>query len=492
MNKIKQTGIRISEYPYGPINDAHHKKRLELHHSFITWAPSYYGISTVNKNYQVTLASLRQDLLGYIGVNNSKPSWRNYITFWQGNWNDTDRTKSYVYSWSKNLQGDDDYIFNKHGLELVNKDGLEVPYDEVNNINRVFLLTDAPIPFEAEYTTVNGINSANYGKDPNPHNFKIVSKKYIDDRHNGIRKVQKAAITSDPKPNGSTLQIRPYTCFYQYSNLPAIDSNTNYYTINICSDATLEDGRSIKDTIKHNRLTFYIRLSNNPAYYEKDGKHEHNLKLLVDGKDEVLWSYKDELSEILRDARQKKVNGTIQNTFKGYIFIRCEAEYINDVFTVTCSSFWGRGKNSKRIVKIDFETIEGIEQINLKLSLHQNESFITQIQQQESTTPNNVKQYYIKLDANDDNAKNDFHEYTWNYYIITPPRRSTQYDTSTYEYDDIIFESGNTPIMWAMEDGYNLAPKLQPNKLYCFQFTKVFDNMLIGRIKYFVNMVKKS
>ena len=72
---------------------------------------------------------------------------------------------------------------------MVNKDGLEVSYDEVNNINRVFLLTDAPIPFEAEYTTVNGINSANYGKDPNPHNFKIVSKKYIDDRHNGIRKV---------------------------------------------------------------------------------------------------------------------------------------------------------------------------------------------------------------------------------------------------------------------------------------------------------------
>jgi hypothetical protein len=46
--------------------------------------------------------------------------------------------------------------------------------------------------------------------------------------------------------------------------------------------------------------------------------------------------------------------------------------------------------------------------------------------------------------------------------------------------------------MWAMEDGYNLAPKLEPNKIYCFEFIKVFDNLLIGRIKYFVNLVKKN
>jgi hypothetical protein len=97
----------------------------------------------------------------------------------------------------------------------------------------------------------------------------------------------------------------------------------------------------------------------------------------------------------------------------------------------------------------------------LKLSLHENESFITQIPQQQEQ---NVQQYYIKLDAND---LNDYHEYTWNYYIVTP-ERSGAYESSSYDYDDIIFETGKTPIMWAMEDGYNLAPRLEPNKLYCF------------------------
>ena len=46
--------------------------------------------------------------------------------------------------------------------------------------------------------------------------------------------------------------------------------------------------------------------------------------------------------------------------------------------------------------------------------------------------------------------------------------------------------------MWAMEDGHNIAPKLEPNKLYCLEFVKVFDEVIIGRIKYFVNLIKKS
>jgi hypothetical protein len=99
MNKLKQTGVRISQYPYAPVNRATYNNRLELDHSFITWAPAYFGTSTVNKNFQINLSTLREDMLGYIGVVNSKTSYRNYINLWQGDWNNPDRTKSYVYTW---------------------------------------------------------------------------------------------------------------------------------------------------------------------------------------------------------------------------------------------------------------------------------------------------------------------------------------------------------------------------------------------------------
>jgi hypothetical protein len=44
---------------------------------------------------------------------------------------------------------------------------------------------------ESTYTPVNPIDSANYGIDPNVKTAKIVTKKYIDDRHNGVRKIEK-------------------------------------------------------------------------------------------------------------------------------------------------------------------------------------------------------------------------------------------------------------------------------------------------------------
>ena len=469
MNKLKQTGVRISQYPLGPVNNSTHAKRLELAHSFITYAPAYFGTSTINKNFQIPLQTLRQDMMGTIGILNSKPAYRNYVKVWYGDWYNSDRVKSYIYQWPDSEKTNDDYVPNKHGIDITS--------DDNNNIDRVFFLTDAPIPLEATYTPVNPTASQNYGKDPNTKTSKFVTKKYIDDRHNGVRKIQKGDIANPtPIQNGSELKIRPYTCFYQYDNLPAKDTSDNTPTINICSTQVLEDGRTIKDVLKHNRLRFYIRLKNRPQYYYKldDGVKVHctNFKLLVNGKDEVKWSYDNELTQIFRENRIKAdSNGVQQNNSKSHIFIRCEAEYINGNFTVTCSNF--------------FEN-KGVKEINLKLSLHQNESFLTQIPQQNSPT---VQQYYIKLDASD---LDDYHEYTWHYYVITPDKKSNEFETTTYDFDDVIFQGGETPIMWAMEDGYNLAPKLEPNKIYCFEFIKVFDNLLIGRIKYFVNLVKKN
>lgn len=492
MNKLKQTGVRISQYPQGPINNSTHRKRLQLAHSFISWAPAYFGISTINKNYQVPLRAIRDDIKGFIGIDNTKAGYRDYLSFWHGDWFNLDKTKSYIYQWKQEEQAHDDYVYNKHGIDT--------QYDAEHDIDRIFFLNDAPWPCEATFSPVNIKGSSNYGIDPNYKTAKFVTKKYIDDRHAGVRQIQKAATTElIDKTFGSELQIRPYTCFYQYTNLPAKDTNDGIYTINITDtiDMSLEDNRSLKDIIKHNRLTFYIRLKNRPQYYyvldqNKNKIHTHNLKLLANGK-EVLWSYEDEFIEILRQARPKMDNGAVptqQNAFKTHIFIKCEAEYVKnesgeDVFTVTCSSFFGRGKNSKRIVQTHFDTAQGIHEINLKLALHENESFLTSIPQQQGSEP---EQYYIKLDAT---GLDDFHEYSWNYYVITPDM-SGSLETSNNIYDEVIFESGATPIMWAMEDGYNLAPKLEPNKLYCLQFVKVFDGIIIGRIKYFVNLIKKS
>lgn len=89
---------------------------------------------------------------------------------------------------------------------------------------------------------------------------------------------------------------------------------------------------------------------------------------MVNGEDKVLWSYENELTEILRDARPKFKNGSQLNEYKNYIFVRCEAEYINDKFTVTCSSFFGRGKNTKRVIETYFEN--GETEIDVNLSLH--------------------------------------------------------------------------------------------------------------------------
>lgn len=497
-NSLKNTGIRISEYPYGPTNNDSHKGKLILDHSFITWAPSHYGISTINKNYQIDINTLRKDFAGYIGVNNSKARYRNYVNLWYGDWFNKDITKSYVFQWTSAMCNHDDYIYNKHGLD--------VEFDKEHMIDRIFVLTDAPLPLQQTFEQVNPIDTKNHGVDPNPISSKLVTKKYIDDRHAGIRKVQITGQESVNKiKDGSTLQIRPYTCFYQYDNTPVQDLD-GIYTINITSTAVLQDGRTMFDVLRHNRLMFYIRLTNRPQYYytfDNNGNkiHTNNLKILVDGKDQVMWSYENELSQILRQSRPKMDDaGVQQNVNKNYIFIRCEAEYIRqtndqgeavDKFVVTCSNFFGRGKNNKRIVQANFDTSNNIYQIDLKLSMHQNESFLTQIPQQsipdgETTL---LSQYYIKLDASD---LDDYHEYTWNYYIITPAKASAFDNRDKKNYDDVIFETGATPIMWAMEQGYNIAPRLQPNKLYCFQFVKVFDKIIIGRIKYFVNLVKKS
>lgn len=461
------TGIKISQYPDGPLSNSEKENKLLLNHYFISYAPSHYGAKFINKNYKVSLLSLRKDFKGYIGINNTKGEYRNYIDVWSGYWRnnvldengniiDIEKTNSYIYEWPENLRNHPDYIFDKF-----NRNGNE-------KLDKIFILKSAPLPLEAEDERFSSKEEKNIGKDPSPISTKIVNKDYVDDRHNGFRKVGEIS---------NHLTIRPYTCYYQYSNIIEADEE-GIRTIDICDDVIMEDGKTLRDKIKHNRLVFYIRIANKDGYYKNsEGKHFNNLRFLVNGeKDVVRWSYENELSEILRETRiRRNASGEQINVSKDFIFIRFEAEYIDDKFTISATNFFGRGKHATRLTEMYPDELGNVEEIDL--SLHENEAFITQIP---------LANTQISITFNTSNL-NDHHEYTWNYYVITPDKPQN----GPY-YDEIVFDNTGTEIMWAMSENFVEAPRLEPNRLYCLEFIKAFDDVLIGRIKYYVNLVKKN
>lgn len=477
---FKSTGTKISQYPFAEINTGNHRNKIQHEHRFISYADTNYGVAGIRKNFQVSIGALRDDMLGYIGVQNAKGVWRDYITFWEGDWYNSTKTRSYVTAWQDTEFGHADYIPNKYGIDTT--------YDDNNNIHRIFLLNTAPWPLEATDSHFSSRAEKNYGADANPHNVKFVSKNYVDDRHNGIRKIDVQDYNSGDsgcpyKGNPSHLSIRPYTCFYQYTNKPQKDSNGCYY-IDIYDDCVLEDGSTFYDKVKFNRLTFYLRLKNFADFYENKGVHCNNLKLLVKGKNNVVkWSYEDEWTEILREHRLKIVNGVTQNTEKEYIFLKCEAEYINGVFTITCSSFFGRKKAIKRMVEIPI-TENGM--VNIDLSLHENECFVSQVPLDDLNNNSNPivrDQTIINFDVS---KLDDYHMYSWDYFLITPDDDGK----NQWDYSKVVF--AGTPIIWANNESYNISPEFQPNKMYCLEFVKAFDGVLIGRIKYFVSLIKKS
>lgn len=495
---FKSTGTKISQYPFAEINTSNHKKRIDHSHHFITYADSNYGIAGIRKNYQISIEAIRNDMIGFIGINNAKPSWRDYITFWEGDWYNTDRNRSYVTPYQNDEFHKLDYVVNKYGLDK--------KYDADNNIHRVFLLKTAPFPLEATDPRFTTHLEQNHGLDLNPHNVKFVSKDYVDDRHCGIRKIDvqsyKDGESGCPfKENPSHLSIRPYTCFYQYTKHPQKDSD-EYYYIDIWDDCVLEDGSTFEDKTKHNRLTFYLRIKNQPEFYVHDNVHRNNLKIKVKGSDTaVRWSYEDEWTEILREYRLKIVNGTVQNTEKEYIFLKCEAEYIGGKYTsngewqsgsfsLTCSNFFGRKKAIKRMVELPLLQEQSV--VNIDLSLHENESFVFNVPQDSTPTDPVRSQVTINLDTS---KLDDYHMYSWDFFMITGDDKHVHNDTNTMDsplLDNCEVVFGGTSILWANQDNYNLTPDFQPNKMYCIEFVKAFDGILIGRIKYYISLIKKA
>lgn len=194
----RYTGVKISQYPFAEVNTTNHKNKFNHDHYFMSYAATDYGISEINKNYKVPIDAIRKDMIGFIGLSNAKAGWRDYINFWEGDWynfegsdwdnyNDSkhsemEKIRSYIYEWNDLKEHhNNDYIFNKHGLQT--------EWDRKHDVHRVYLLNTAPLPLEAEDTHFSSHVEKNLGADPNPNSVKFVSKTYVDDRHNGFRKI---------------------------------------------------------------------------------------------------------------------------------------------------------------------------------------------------------------------------------------------------------------------------------------------------------------
>ena len=503
----KSTGTKISQYPFAEINTTNYKNKFQHNHYFISYANTNYGIAGIRKNFQLSLEALREDMIGYIGINNAKAGWRDYIVFWEGDWYNDDRLRSYVTPFYLNESHYIDYVPYKYGLDK--------QYDSERSIHRVYLLNTAPLPLEATDKHFTSKIERNYGEDLNPHGVKLVSKQYVDDRHAGFRNIDVQDYqTTDSgcpyKENVSHLSIRPSTCFYQYTDSSKLsydeiiidDVSLKEYYIDIYDDCILEDGSTFEDKVKHNRLTFFLRIKNNPEFYTQQGKHGNFFKLKVKGLDNVVkYSYEDEWTEILREHRTKIIDGVIANKEKEYIFLKCEVEYIggkylntgqweSGIFTMTCSNFWGRKKHIKRMVELPVLNENGV--IDVDLSLHENENFVFNVPDDSTPTDNKRSQITINLDVS---KLDDYHMYSWDFFMFTGDDKLVHNNTNTldspyFDFCEVVF--GKTSILWANQDNFNITPNFQPNKMYCIEFVKAFDGVLIGRIKYYVTLIKKS
>lgn len=146
--------------------------------------------------------------------------------------------------------------------------------------------------------------------DPNPDSNKFVNKKYIDDRFNGVRKIYKTS---------GILQIRPYTCVYEYEEQPTI--------INIFDDKKVhpESSTTVKDCIQDNILTFFIKFPVSDS---------DNLSILANNKgSNIEWSYPTEFADILSVARE---NSTTSK--KSDVWIKCFAWYKDGELLIRCSN----------------------------------------------------------------------------------------------------------------------------------------------------------
>ena len=205
-----ESGFRISDLQNIPVykTDSPRKNKIALDNTFIlSYSHTVYGINYNRQNYKIPLNSLRDDLKGYIGVESITAPWTDQLKLWHGNWESTDKNKSYVYEWNERERNDINYSPNKFS-------DLE---------NSYYIVSDVPFPFETEdlnnrdkgetpsseigegiaYCN-NSINTPIKAADPYPDSKKLVTKSYIDERLAGKRLVEV----------GTDFYVRDYDCTY--------------------------------------------------------------------------------------------------------------------------------------------------------------------------------------------------------------------------------------------------------------------------------------
>lgn len=336
----------------------------------------------MNKNYQIPVQTLRDDFKGYLGVENAKGTWQNTIRIWSGNWIDTEnRENSYVYQWNYDERGNLDYIADKWGDE--------------EDVDKIFLLRNAPIPFEEPQ------------QDPNPKSNKFVDKKYIDDRFNGIRKI---SVT------GETLAIRPYSCVYEFDSTPTV--------INIVDTETLQDGRTVAECIDGNILTFIIKFNvGDSDILAIKANGEHNIK----------WSYPTEFQDIVKAAKENNNSD---------VWLQCYVGYTEDGLSIRCSSALHPMPGSHEPPKVTDKVTDGDTKVPTSDAVH---DFVKE----------EIKPKLEEVVAGDTfiEVKNKNEVFVNTSSIIfnddtTVPTTKAVYDSIeelivSEEYDEIIFDLGN-------------------------------------------------
>lgn len=288
MANFKQTGIKISQYHNAQTDTDKKKGKLVLEHFLVSYAPSYFGTATINKNYKIPVQSLREDLSGYIGVSNAKANWRNTIKIWSGEWESDDITNSYVYQWSDNQVGDYDYIDNK--------------FTDEEGVDKLYIIKNAPLPQTDSAKT-----------DPKHESTKIVDKDYIDNRFNGIPKIEW---------NSTTLPIHSYSCVYVFTNTDTIDN------INIVDSLVDEQGRNLATLLNDKCLQFFLKIPTKIIPYTDENNSPSSTFEIKYNDMPCKWGFRNELIQILHKANQENID---------YVWVKCFAEYINDVFVIRCS-----------------------------------------------------------------------------------------------------------------------------------------------------------